>query len=199
MTLFWGSPVAPTAMGKDKAPAEPAQPETGTEPQASAPSADAALQARIASLESELAAAKERAIRARADYDNLQKRVTRDATLERERAQARVLEGLLPLFELCQMAARQAELHPMPKEADGIVEGLRLLAREFQRFLGREGLVATGAVGEAFDRSLHEAVAEEAVEGVAAGAVSRVIQPGYRLGEKVLRFAKVAVQPASAK
>lgn len=186
-------------MGKDKAPEGPTQPETGTEDQAPAPapSADAALQARIANLESELAAAKERAMRARADYDNLQKRVTRDAALERDRAKARVLEGLLPLFELCQMAAHQAEAHPMPKEAAGIAEGLRLLAREFQRFLEREGLVATGAVGEAFDRGVHEAVAEEAVEGVAAGAVSRVIQPGYRLGEKVLRFAKVAVQPAS--
>lgn len=184
-------------MGKDKAPAEPTQPEAGPESQAPAPSADAALQARIASVESELAAAKERAMRARADYDNLQKRVTRDAALERDRAKARVLEGLLPLFELCQMAAHQAESHPMPQEAAGIAEGLRLLAREFQRFLEREGLVATGAVGEPFDRSVHEAVAEEAAEGVAAGHVSRVIQPGYRLGDKVLRFAKVAVQPAS--
>jgi hypothetical protein len=43
---------------------------------------------------------------------------------------------------------------------------------------------------------VHEAIAEEAVAGVAAGHVSRIVQAGYRLGDKVLRFAKVAVQPA---
>lgn len=138
---------------------------------------------------------RERLARARADYDNLQKRVAREAHLERDRAKARVLEGLLPLNELAQMAAHQAQAHPMPPEAHGIVEGLVLLAREFQRFLEREGLTPLGTVGEPFDRATHEAVAEEAAEGVPPGNVSRIIQPGYKLGDKVLRFAKVAVAP----
>ena len=153
--------------------------------------------ARLRALQAELDAARDRMARARADYDNLQKRVTRDAAQERERAKARVLEGLLPLHELCLMAAHQAQAHPVPEEAKGVVEGLVLLAREFHRFLEREGLVPIGKVGEPFDGGAHEAVAEEAVAGVAAGAVSRVIQPGYKLGEKVLRFAKVAVAPTS--
>ena len=128
--------------------------------------------------------------RARADYDNLQKRVARDSSAERERAKARVLEGLLPVYELSLMAAHMAEAHPGP-----VSEGVVLLAREFGRLLEREGLVAVADVGVPFDRSVHEAVAEEVVEGIAPGHVSRIVQAGYRLGDKVLRFAKVAVAP----
>jgi molecular chaperone GrpE len=141
-------------------------------------------------LRAEVAALKERLARARADYDNLQKRVARDAAAERDRAKARALEGLIPVLELAQMAANQAEAHPGP-----VSEGVVLLAREFRRALEREGLVPVGGVGEAFDRSRHEAVAEEAVPGVAQGCVSRVIQAGYMLDGKILRYAKVAVSP----
>lgn len=154
--------------------------------------------AKVQALQAELELARDRMARARADYDNLQKRVARDAAQERERAKARVVEGLLPLHELCQMAAHQAQAHPLPEAAQGVVEGLVLLAREFHRFLEREGLVPIGEVGEAFDGTMHEAVAEEAADDVAPGHVSRVIQPGYKLGDKVLRFAKVAVAPGPA-
>ncbi len=141
-------------------------------------------------LEAPLTQARDALARARADYDNLQKRVTRDAAAERERSQARVLEGFLPVFELAQMAAHQAELHPSP-----VSEGVVLMAREFRRLLEREGLVATGAVGEPFDASRHEVVGEEAADGVTPGAVSRVVLPGYLLGSRVLRYAKVTTQP----
>lgn len=142
----------------------------------------------------ELAAWKDKALRARADYDNLQRRVARDAQIERERAKARVLEHFIPLNELAQMAAHQAASHPGP-----LADGVTLLAREFARMLEREGLTPVGTVGEPFDPRLHEAVATEALEGVPPGAVARVVQTGYRLGDKVLRYAKVAVAPASGK
>lgn len=141
-------------------------------------------------LAAEVAAWKDKALRARADYDNLQRRVARDAQMERERAKARVLEHFIPLNELAQMAAHQAEAHPGP-----LADGVKLLAREFHRMLEREGLTPIGVVGEPFDAKVHEAVATEAAEGVGPGAVSRVIQAGYRLGDKVLRYAKVAVTP----
>lgn len=152
--------------------------------------AEAALAAAVQALEAQVAELRERLARARADYDNLQKRVARDAALERERARARVLEGMLGLHELARMAAHQAEAHPGP-----VSEGVVLLAREFTRLLAREGLAAVEEVGVPFDAAVHEAVAQEAVEGVAPGHVARVIQPGYRLDGKVLRYAKVAVAP----
>jgi molecular chaperone GrpE len=158
----------------------------------STPGAPAADETRRA-LEAQVAEMRDRMARARADYDNLQKRVARDAAAERERAKARVLEALLPLHELSRMAAHQAELHPGP-----VSEGVVLLAREFTRLLEREGLQPIDSVGVPFDPAFHEAVAQEAVDGMPAGAVARVIQAGYRLDGKVLRFAKVAVAAPGA-
>lgn len=169
-------------MAEDSADPAPSPPESPSD----AVAVDAAMAA-------ELALWKDKALRARADYDNLSRRVARDAALERDRAKARVLEHFIPLNELAQMAAHQAEAHPGP-----VTEGVVLLAREFARMLEREGLTPVGTVGEAFNATHHEAVATEAVDGVAAGCVSRVIQPGYRLGDKVLRYAKVAVAPAQS-
>jgi molecular chaperone GrpE len=165
-------------------PSDPAAPQTPPDEASPAPGPDP-RDAQLADLRALVA-------RARADYDNLQKRVARDAAVERDRAKARVLEGLLPVYELAQMAAHQAQAHPSP-----VSEGVVLLAREFTRLLEREGLVAIAEVGAPFDRAVHEAVAEEAVADVEPGHVSRIVQAGYRLGDKVLRFAKVAVQPDS--
>lgn len=136
------------------------------------------------------AAWKERAMRARADYDNLHKRVTRDAQAERERAKARVIEAFLPLWDLAAMAAHQAAAHPGP-----LSEGVLLLEREFDRFAAREGVERVGTVGEPADPARHEILAHEAAEGVASGQVSRIVQPGYLVDGKVLRYAKVCVAP----
>jgi molecular chaperone GrpE len=171
-------------------PTDPAAPQTPPEapPATPAPAPAPAPDLRDA----QLADLRALVARARADYDNLQKRVARDSLLERDRAKARVLEGLLPVYELAVMAAHQAEAHPSP-----VSEGVVLLAREFGRLLEREGLVPVAQTGVPFDRAVHEALAEEAVDGIAPGHVSRIIQAGYCLGDKVLRFAKVAVAPAS--
>lgn len=167
-------------------PTDPASPQTPPEAPAAPPTPGPdPRDAQLADLRALVA-------RARADYDNLQKRVARDALLERDRAKARVLEGLLPVYELALMAAHQAEAHPSP-----VSEGVVLLAREFGRLLEREGLLPVAKTGVPFDRAVHEAVAEEPMEGIAPGHVSRIVQAGYCLGDKVLRFAKVAVAPAS--
>lgn len=158
---------------------QPAAPPSG-DPTAAAPAADPR--------DHQLELVRAALARARADYDNLRKRVERDAAAERERARARVLDGLLPLFELSRMAAHQAELHPGP-----LSEGVVLLAREFSRLLEREGLTPVDQTGVPFDAAQHEAVATEAAEGVPQGHVARIIQAGYRLDGKVLRYAKVAV------
>ncbi|MHB8633996.1 MAG: nucleotide exchange factor GrpE [Thermoplasmatota archaeon] len=145
---------------------------------------------RIASLEAEVTELKERWLRTRADYENLQKRTTRDAQAERERAKARVVEGFIPLWDLAHMAAHQAASHPGP-----LAEGVVLLAREFDRFAKREGLSTIGALGDAVAAARHEVVATEPAEGVEAGRVSRVVQSGVLVDGKVLRYAKVCVAP----
>ena len=64
--------------------------------------------------------------------------------------------------------------------------------------LAREGVTRLGAVGEPADPARHEILGTEPAEGVAPGCVTRVIQPGYLLGGKVLRYAKVTVAPGPA-
>lgn len=145
---------------------------------------------RLAALESEVADLTDRLARARADYQNLQRRVDRDAVLERQRVKARFLEDFLQVYEYGQMAAFEAERNPGP-----LADGVRMVVREFDRLLEKEGVERITGLGGPFDRDVHEAVATEAADGVPAGHVSRVVAPGYRLGERVLRFAKVAVAP----
>lgn len=188
-----GSAGAPQGQGPPAGRPDPAGPGPspaggGAAPPAAAPAAAAApatppTDPQLASLRDQLA-------RARADYENLQRRVARDAAAETERTRARVLEGFLPLLELAHMAAQQAEAHPGP-----LSEGVRLLAREFDRMAEREGLTRLGTKGEKADPARHEVIATEAAEGVASGCVSRVVQPGYLLGSRVLRYAKVCVAP----
>lgn len=168
-----------------------ATPEAGDEPIEATeappePTPEEALQAEVADL-------KDRLLRARADYDNLVKRQARDAALERERVKARVLEGFLQVYEFGQMAAVEAEKEPGP-----LAEGVKMIVREFDRLLEGEGVQTLGKVGEPFDKSQHEAVEEAAADGVEPGHISRVVRNGYRLGDRVLRYAKVAVAPNTA-
>ncbi len=142
-----------------------------------------------AALQAEVAELKDRLARARADYVNLQKRVERDAAAERDRVKARVLEGFLQVYEYGQMAAFEADRNPGP-----LAEGVKMIVREFDRLLEDTGVRPFGQVGEPFDRALHEAFATE-LGDVAPGHISRVIATGYKLGDRVLRYAKVAVAP----
>jgi molecular chaperone GrpE len=146
---------------------------------------------RFALLAAETADLRDRLARARADYDNLTKRVARDAAVERDKVRGRVLEEFLQVYELAKLAEQEAARSDGP-----LAEGIRLVVREFDRLLEAQGAVAIGVVGEPFDARFHEAVVTEAAGGVAAGHVSRVIRSGYRLGDKVLRYAMVAVAPA---
>lgn len=172
-------------MTKAKTPKEPTE-----EPVQAPVEADAPAPSPEEALAEELAEVKDKLLRSVADYDNLRKRHARDAELERERIRARILEPFLQVFEYARLAAAEAEKTP-----GALAEGVKMLTREFERTLHGEGLVPFGEVGDRFDANLHEAVAEEPADGVAAGAISRVLRPGYRLGERVLRYAKVAVAP----
>lgn len=147
----------------------------------------------VEALQTEVASLNDRLARARADYANLQARTEREAALERLRVKARFLEGFLQVYEYGRMAVAEAERSPGP-----LAEGVKMVVREFERLLEAEGVRAVGAPGDAFDASLHEAVDEEPADDVAPGGVVRVVQPGYRLEDRVLRYAKVIVASSAA-
>lgn len=146
----------------------------------------------LTAAEERIAALEDKVLRARADYDNLQKRHLREADAERARAKARVLDPMLQVFEFAQMAAVEAEKSP-----GALAEGVKMLVREFERHLEEQGIARFGTVGETFDANLHEATGEFEADGVAPGCISTVVRPGYKLGERVLRYAKVTTQPAN--
>src|SRR4051794_28311989 len=125
--------------------------------------------------------------RLQAEYVNYRKRVERDRDVAREVAVASLLETLLPVMDDLHLARQHGDLENGPFAA---------VSDKLETVLGRAGLERFGAVGEPFDPAVHEAlmhVQAELAPGTDTTTVVQVLQPGYRVGERVLRAARVAV------
>jgi molecular chaperone GrpE len=125
--------------------------------------------------------------RTQADFENYRKRVARDAVQAQERGVAKLAKELLPALDNLDRAIDAAEAE------DPLLAGVRLVRSELAAGLARLGIEAFAPLGEVFDPNLHEAVAQQPVEGVAGGAVAEVFQNGYRMGETIIRPARVLV------
>ena len=121
--------------------------------------------------------------RLHAEYVNYKKRVDRDRDVARQKGVEQVVNDLLPVLDAID-AARQHE------EFEG---GFRLVVDALEKVTGKYGLVAFGEVGEEFDPNVHEALMHATSTEAEETTVSTVLQPGYRVGERVLRAARVAV------
>jgi molecular chaperone GrpE len=139
----------------------------------------------------ELEAARDSAIadlqRVAADFDNYRKRTARDQAALVARAHERLVKELLPVLDDLERALDAAAEHEEAK----LEEGVRLVHRELSHVLQKEGLVAVDAEGK-FDPHEHEALLTQPSEAE-EGAILEVIQKGYRLGDRVLRPARVVV------
>ena len=139
----------------------------------------------------ELEAARDSAIadlqRVAADFDNYRKRTARDHEALIARAAERLVKELLPVLDDLERALEAAEVHEEAK----LEEGVRLVHRELSDVLQKEGLIAVGTDGK-FDPHEHEALLTQPSEAE-EGAILEVIQKGYRLGDRVLRPARVVV------
>ena len=125
--------------------------------------------------------------RTQADFENYRKRVARDAAAAQERGVAKLAKELLPALDNLDRAIDAAE------DEDPLLAGVRLVRSELSAALARLGIEAFAPLGEAFDPNLHEAVAQQPVEGAVSGAVAEVFQNGYRMGETIIRPARVLV------
>ena len=123
-----------------------------------------------------------------ADFDNYRKRVARDQAQLVARAHEGLVKELLPVLDDLERALGAAEVH----DEATVVEGVRLVHRALADQLAREGLEEIVAAG-AFDPHVHEALLSQPADGVDAGTVLQVVQKGYRLGDRVLRPARVVV------
>jgi molecular chaperone GrpE len=125
--------------------------------------------------------------RVAADFENYRKRAARDRESLVARAHERLVKELLPVLDDLERALEAAEEHEEAK----LEEGVRLVHRELRQALGKEGLVEIETDG-AFDPHVHEALLTQPSEEE-DGAILQVIQKGYRLGDRVLRPARVVV------
>jgi len=127
--------------------------------------------------------------RTQADFENYRKRVAREAAAAQERGVICLAKELLPALDNLDRALEAAA------DDDPLLQGVRLVRAELSGALSRVGIESFAPVGEAFDPTLHDAVATapQPEGGAPSGTVVEVYQLGYRLGENVIRPARVVV------
>jgi molecular chaperone GrpE len=129
--------------------------------------------------------------RTQADFENYRKRAAREAALAQDRGIAKLAKELLPAVDNLDRAVDAIAANG---DAEGdVASGLKLVQAELIAALGRAGVERFSPEGQRFDPSHHEAVAQQPVEGAEAGTVAEVYQCGYRLGDAVIRPARVLV------
>jgi molecular chaperone GrpE len=126
--------------------------------------------------------------RVAADFENYRKRIARDQAAMITRAHERLVEKLLPVLDDLERAFDAAEQHDEAK----VLEGVRMTKDALAALLQSEGLHEIEADGQ-FDPHVHEALLAQPAEDAEPGQVLQVIQKGYRLGDTVLRPARVIV------
>ena len=130
--------------------------------------------------------------RLKAEFDNYRKRVAREQEQVLVRAAEKLVKQLLPLLDDRERAVEAAAEHGEVKVADGV----RLVHRSLADLLAREGLVEVQTEG-AFDPHTQEALLSQ-TSSEPEGSVIQVVQKGYRLGDRVLRPARVVVSAGPA-
>jgi len=136
-------------------------------------------------------------LRARAEFENYRKRVARENDRLRRTAAQDLMRDLLPVLDNLERALDHADDDaPATAGASGFVEGVRMVLKQMCDVLARHGLESIPSLGEPFDPNVHEAMAVMPSDEHPADHVVNEFQRGYRLGEFVLRPAKVVVNAA---
>lgn len=143
----------------------------------------AAADADVAAAQEQVASLTDDLRRLTAEYANYRKRVERDREAVREQAVASAVNELLPVLDDIDRA----------REHDELVGAFKTVGESLVAATGRLGLVRFGEAGEPFDPTVHEALTHEVREGVSEPTVAMVYQAGYRIGERIVRPARVGV------
>jgi molecular chaperone GrpE len=109
------------------------------------------------------------------------------------RGKAEVLREVLPVLDDLERALQAAGLDPEGDSDDGLAHGVLLVFRSLREALTRNGIEAVDPTGERFDPNLHEALSTQPADGAESGTVVETMQKGYRLGEQLIRPARVVV------
>ena len=130
--------------------------------------------------------------RTQADFENYRKRVARESAAAQERGIVRLAEELLPALDNLDRALDDDAAKRNGGD-DALLTGVRLVRSELHAALARMGIECFSPQGDVFDPTEHEAMAQKPVAEAQSGTVVEVVQPGYRLGETIIRPARVVV------
>lgn len=149
------------------------------------------LEQKIIQLEETIAKDKDDYIRLMAEFDNFRRRTSQEKLELVSMASMDTIKGLLPVLDDCERALK---VLLESNDSDAAKEGTELIYSKLMAYLKTKGLAVIEAMGQTFDTDLHEAVAQFPVEeDDKKGKVFDVVQTGYTLNGKVIRFAKVVV------
>jgi molecular chaperone GrpE len=142
----------------------------------------------IERLKNELSREHEMYLRALADFENYRRRADRESSRAAQQGKRDLILSLLDVLDGFDRA-----LQYMGDEPSGMSRGFEAIHRKFLDVLDRERVTPFQSIGETFDPALHEAVGSVRSEQYGPGAVVEEVQRGYRLGDEVLRPARVRV------
>ncbi|MDA0208364.1 MAG: nucleotide exchange factor GrpE [bacterium] len=130
--------------------------------------------------------------RALADYENLKRNLSSEKTRERESVRIEFATSLLPVMDNFDQAVKFA-----PESDSATVQnwlsGVTFIQKQFEQVFEGLGIEQVKSVGELFDTSLHESVGEREEEGKKEGEILELVTTGWRLGDRLIRPAKVIV------
>lgn len=163
------------------------------------PQADsvAQLQAQIDALAAEKASLYDKLLRRQAEFENYRKRVERERGELYQHGRDDVLLQFLPVVDNFERAL--SSLETSEGDAEALRHGVELIHKQFKDALSKFGLEAVEAVGQTFDPHVHEAVTTEATDKHKENTVIQEFQRGYRIGDRLLRPAKVKVASSPEK
>jgi molecular chaperone GrpE len=191
-------PAGPVAAG-DPPPPAVAKASSGAVPPTAPPAGDASEQvdedfeALLAVTKRERDEYLELAKRAQADFENYRKRMAAEVQTAAARGKAELIREVVPVLDDLERALQAAGLDPEGDSEDALAHGVLLVFRSLRDSLSRNGVEAVDPKGEKFDPTVHEALSTVGAEGVESGVVVEVLQKGYRLGEQLVRPARVVV------
>lgn len=149
------------------------------------------LESKNAELENKTAKDRDDYIRLMAEFDNYRRRTAQEKLDLVSTASTETIKGMLPVLDDCERALK---VLLESDDSDAAKEGTELIYSKLMSYLKSKGLAVIEAIGQPFDTDLHEAVAQFPVpEEEQKGKVFDVVQTGYTLNGKVIRFAKVVV------
>ena len=149
------------------------------------------LEKKVAELEGKVAKDKDDYIRLMAEFDNFRRRTSQEKIELISMASTETIKGMLPVLDDCERALAVLK---DSDDSNAAKEGTELIYHKLMGYLQSKGLAVIEAKNQVFDTDLHEAVAQFPVpEEEMKGKVFDVVQTGYTLNGKVIRFAKVVV------